>query len=159
MMKTFDLAALAGISSATSMTKMNYEFVKYISKFEKMYDTVEEFEARRINFRLQMANIEAQNARHARGESSYLAGLNHLSDLHDEEFQKMLGLTKMPQISEFKWTGAPNSEGVDWRDDPRGVVTPVRDQGNCGSCWAFSATETTESSWVIAGNDQVIMSP
>ena len=159
MMKTFALAALAGISSATSMTKMNYEFVKYISKFEKMYDTVEEFEARRINFRLQMANIEAQNARYARGESSYQAGLNHLSDLHDEEFQKMLGLTEMPQISEFKWTGAPNSDGVDWRDDPRGVVTPVKDQGACGSCWAFSATETTESSWVIAGNDQVIMSP
>ena len=85
-MKTFALAALAGISSATIMTKMDYEFMKFVSKFEKMYDTVEEFEARKINFRLQWANIEAQNARHARGESSYKAGLNHLSDLHDEEF-------------------------------------------------------------------------
>ena len=71
----------------------------------------------------------------------------------------MLGITEMPEDEETKWTGAPNSDGVDWRDDKRGVVTPVKDQGQCGSCWAFSATETTESSWVIAGNDQVIMSP
>jgi len=124
-----------------------------------MYETVEEFEARKVNFLLRLAEIEAQNMRHDRGESSYKAGLNHLSDLHDEEFQKMLGLTEEREVSEMKWTGSPNSSGVDWRDDPRGVVTPVKDQGSCGSCWAFSATETTESSWVIAGNDQVIMSP
>merc|ERR1711997_939001 len=124
-----------------------------------MYETVEEFEARKLNFKNIMADIEAQNAKFARGESSYKAGLNHLSDYHPEEFQKMLGITEMPQVSETKWTGAPNSDGVDWRDDKRGVVTPVKDQGQCGSCWAFSATETTESSWVIAGNDQVIMSP
>ena len=158
-MKTFALAALAGISSATVMTTMDYEFMKYVTKFEKMYETVEEFEARKLNFKNIMADIKAQNAKFASGESSYKAGLNHLSDYHPEEFQKMLGITEMPQASETKWTGAPNSDGVDWRDDSRGVVTPVKDQGQCGSCWAFSATETTESSWVIAGNDQVIMSP
>ena len=157
-MKTFALAALAGVSSATVMTQMDYEFMKYVSKFAKFYDTVEEFEARKTNFRNTLADIEAQNARHASGESLYKAGLNHLSDYHPEEFQKMLGITEMPEVTETKWTGAPNSDGVDWRDQA-GVVTPVKDQGQCGSCWAFSATETTESSWVIAGNDQVIMSP
>ena len=157
-MKTFALAALAGVSSATVMTQMDYEFMKYVSKFAKFYDTVEEFEARKINFRNVLADIEAQNARHASGESLYKAGLNHLSDMHPEEFQKMLGITEMPEVTETKWTGAPNSDGVDWRDQA-GVVTPVKDQGQCGSCWAFSATETTESSWVIAGNDQAIMSP
>ena len=158
-MKAFALAALAGISSATVMTKMDYEFMKYVSKFEKFYETVEEFEARKYNFRYTLAKVEAQNEKHARGESSYKAGLNHLSDLHDSEFKRMQGLTHEREISETKWTGTPNSNGVDWRDDSRGVVTPVKDQGACGSCWAFSATETTESSWVIAGNDQVIMAP
>ena len=157
-MKTFALAALAGVSSATIMTKMDYDFMKYVSKFEKMYETVEEFEARKVNFLARMVEIKAQNERFANGESLFQSGLNHLSDMHAEEYQKMLGVTEMPMSSESKWTGAPNSNGVDWRDQA-GVVTPVKDQGQCGSCWAFSATETTESSWVIAGNDQVIMSP
>ena len=51
-----------------------------------------------------------------------------------------------------------DQDSIDWRD-VKDVVTPVKDQGNCGSCWAFSATETVESAYVIAGNEQVIMSP
>ena len=47
-------------------------------------------------------------------------------------------------------------DSFDWRD--QGKVTPVKDQGRCNSCWAFSAIEVIESAWMIAGNAQVIMS-
>jgi len=50
-----------------------------------------------------------------------------------------------------------NPDAVDWRD--HGVVTPVKDQGGCGSCWAFSATEVVESHYAIATGDLLTFAP
>ena len=125
-MKTFAAAALAGVSSAVIMTAQDYEFMRYVTKFEKFYETVEEFELRKKNFIATSVQVKMQNSQE---ESTYTAGLNQFSDWNDEEYNSMLGITEEPQEQETKWTGSPNTEGVDWRDDSRGVVTPVKDQG------------------------------
>ena len=155
-MRTFALAALAAVSSAINMAE--FEFMNYVTKFQKNYDDVAEFETRMALFNATNAKIEALNAQNS---GSYKAGHNHMSDWTDEEYRSMLGLV-LPEDhmdDETPFEGTPNSSGIDWRTDSRNALTAVKDQGQCGSCWAFSATETVESAFILAGNDAVVMSP
>lgn len=50
-----------------------------------------------------------------------------------------------------------NPDSIDWRT--KNVVTPVKNQGGCGSCWAFSATETLESAYAIASGNLIELAP
>ena len=154
-MRTFALAALAAVSSAINMAE--FEFMNYVTKFGKDYAEVAEFETRMALFNAAAAKIEALNAEN----SSYVAGHNHMSDWTEEEYRSMLGLVvpEDHEVDETAWEGTPNSTGFDWRTDSRHALTDVKDQGQCGSCWAFSATETLESAYILAGNDMVVLAP
>lgn len=80
------------------------------------------------------------NERYENGEESYTMGINQFSDLTKEEFQKFIGYKK-PEIDFSEQFEVPVNytvpAAIDWRS--KGAVLPVKEQGLCGSCYAFSA--------------------
>jgi len=91
-------------------------------------------------------------------------GVTQFMDLSPAEFRSTylmnetkLALIGKPKNAKVFQKAAPRSPyDFDWSS--KGAVTPVKNQGQCGSCWAFSATETVESAWFIAGNALTLLS-
>ena len=147
MFNTFAIAAFAGVASALSTAEFNY--LQYVSEFGKSYGTVAEFNMRMELFAARDAIINEHNADDAKTSTM---GHNFLSDWTPAEQAKLRGLIGEPVTTGevFRATNEPVANAVNWVT--AGKVGAVKDQGQCGSCWAFSATGSVESALAIANN-------
>jgi len=139
------LYTLVLVSSCLA-TSVRDQFAEFKSSHGKEYHSVEE-EAHRLEvFRANLKKIDEHNAT---PDKTWTMVVNQFADLTEEEFKTNVlgGYIKTPQSGNHP-TGADVvvadlPENVDWRE--AGVMTDPKNQGSCGSCWAFATVENIES--------------
>jgi len=123
---------------------------KYKETYGKQYFAFAEEMRRKAIFTENLNKIVHHNVEADLGLHSFRRGLNRFTDMTAEEFTKgYKGLApgyeamRTPSIHKPSVNAIPAS--WDWRT--KGDVVPVKDQGGCGSCWAFSTVSAIEGQW------------
>jgi len=159
MMHALCLYALLGLSlAATPNYDMKWQDFK--ERYAKTFSSPEEEAMRFEVFKSNVDVIYSWNAKNL----SFQLGINEFAHLTPDEFEasRLQGLRPshlwdgLPNLGTHVYSGKTLPSSVDWSS--KGAVTPVKNQKQCGSCWAFSAVGSLEGAWEIATGKLVSLS-
>ena len=147
------IAALSASVAATITGDLEQIYTKYVAQHNKNYLTTEEYEVRFENFAKTHYAIERHNAQN----KSWTLGHNFLSDWTETEKKLLNGFTGKPSNETPVTRGETIKDTkIDWTH--LSAVSNVKNQGHCGSCWAFSTTGSIESNTEIKHGNYIPIS-
>jgi cathepsin L len=134
------------------------QFLSFVKAYDKEYHETEFYHRYEI-FKDNLMFIFEHNKKGL----NYTVGVNKFADLTLDEFRDNYGKLSVSSrlMGNKHFLGSHlhigvNPDNVDWRT--KGAVTPVKDQGQCGSCWAFSTTGAMEGANFLRNNKLVSLS-
>jgi len=144
-------AALVQVSQAS----LAEDFKHFVEKFDKDYGA--QYEERKQIFANNMDLVEKVNSQ----DLGFKLGMTVFSDMTGTEFASEYGGLEKNQTEISLGThryeeGQEVADSIDWV--AKGAVTPVKNQAQCGSCWAFSSTGALEGAWKIATGKLISLS-
>jgi C1A family cysteine protease len=132
------------LAATDRLTAEDYKFMEFVTNYGKSYGTVAEFMFRKEQFVARHNEIEAFNAD---TNNTHTVGHNMFSDKTFAEMKKLNGYVHKEATNVVTLDESVMAADVDWRT--KNAVTPVKNQGQCGSCWAFSTTGSVEGADAI----------
>nr|XP_043629331.1 senescence-specific cysteine protease SAG39-like [Erigeron canadensis] len=156
----FGMWALQVTSRTLNDETMLQRHEEWMACYGRVYRDELEKEMRFKIFKENVAYVEAFNNA---GNTAYKLSVNEFADQTNEEFKatrngfKLPSTVRLGQTTPFRYedvTAVPSS--MDWRK--KGAVTPIKNQGQCGSCWAFSTIAATEGITQITSGKLISLS-
>ena len=142
----------------------DYTWNMWMRKHGRQYSSSHEYNMRKTIFVSNLEYINNHNKEHSLGLHNFTLGMNQFGDMtHHEWSGKFMGYSARNRNTIHLHRSNPTSSNpesipssIDWRK--KGAVTPVKNQGQCGSCWSFSATGSMEGAVYISTGKLVSLS-